>query len=155
MQLQASHASRPADNAGLHTTLFGWVEHTPYWDDSCLARRVFVFFCVFRKFFSVPRCATVSPVTVRSHINAVLAGPSYCFGVTFPNKIRSPKWLFSVRFLHRNSTYSSLSPHSSHIPLPSPPSNWLPYNNNNNNNNNVKVKQSRYRPGVAQRVPGS
>ena len=28
-------------------------------------------------------------------------------------------------------------------------------NNNNNNNNNNKVKQSRYRPGVAQRVPGS
>ena len=26
---------------------------------------------------------------------------------------------------------------------------------NNNNNNNNKVKQNRYRPGVAQRVPGS
>jgi hypothetical protein len=26
---------------------------------------------------------------------------------------------------------------------------------NNNNNNNNTVKQSRYRPGVVQRVPGS
>jgi hypothetical protein len=118
MQLQASHASHAADTAGfditlltewntvdIETTTVAWLDK----DSSLVSSER-----------SMPCRTAVSPVPARSQFNAALAGPSYCFGVIFPNQPRSPKWFFSVRFLHRNSIHFSFTP-SFHIPRPSPP----------------------------------
>jgi hypothetical protein len=61
--------------------------------------------------------------------------------IILPSTSGSPQWSLSLRLPHQNPVHTSPLPHARHILL------W--------HTQSEKVTQSRYRPGVAQSVPGS